>query len=235
MVQLFYMAKPLEKVKARLLRKNGESIKAIAKKIKVSPSTVSLWVRDIQLTSLQIKQLEKNLKDPHYGRRHAYLQKIIQKRIRKEEQLLKKGIKEVSLLTKRELFLIGISLYWAEGFKKDSQVGFANTDPSMIKLFIRWIIECCGFTTLDLSPRVTVNISHAHRVHVIENYWSTITQIPITQFQKPYFQKVIWQKQFENEEQYYGVLRLKVKKSIDSLRLIKGWIEGLKLNSHATH
>ncbi|MCR4264173.1 MAG: helix-turn-helix domain-containing protein [Candidatus Roizmanbacteria bacterium] len=229
------MAKPVEKIKARLMRKNGESIKAIARKIKVSPSTVSLWVRDIELTQLQLRQLEKNLKDPHYGRRHAYLKKIMQKRIRKEEQLLKRGIRRIGLLTRRELLLAGTALYWAEGFKKDSQVGFANTDPTMIQLFMRWIIECCGFNKSDLSPRVTINISHMHRIEKIQNYWSEITQIPVSQFQKPYFQQVQWKKQFENEDEYFGVLRMKVRKSIDSLRLIKGWVEGLKLNSDTFH
>lgn len=50
------MAKSKEKNKALILRQNGESIKDIAKRLKISKSTVSLWCRDIKLTSEQIKK-----------------------------------------------------------------------------------------------------------------------------------------------------------------------------------
>ena len=41
--------------------------------------------------------------------------------------------------SKKEYMLIGASLYWAEGFKKDNRLGFANSDPYMIKLFLFWL------------------------------------------------------------------------------------------------
>ena len=50
------MARFKEKNKALLLRKKGESINDIAKKIKVSKSIVSRWCRDIKLTSEQIEK-----------------------------------------------------------------------------------------------------------------------------------------------------------------------------------
>ena len=53
------MAKPQEKLEARKLRRKGESIKVIAKKLQVSPSTVSTWCKDIKLSPIQVRELEK--------------------------------------------------------------------------------------------------------------------------------------------------------------------------------
>lgn len=48
-------------LKARDLRQQGHSIGDIALMLSLSKSTVSVWVRDIELTSLQVERLkEKN-------------------------------------------------------------------------------------------------------------------------------------------------------------------------------
>lgn len=225
------MAKPKEKLEARKLRKQGESIKVIAKKLKVSPSSVSYWCRDVKLSPTQIKELERRARDPNYGRRLEYALEQQRKRLKKVKTLKKQGIREIGNLTKRELFLVGAALYWAEGFKKDSQAGFASSDPNMIKLFLKWLNVCCGYKPQDLILRATVNISHQHRIDEIQDYWSKSTGIPSNQFRKPFYQKVKWKKVYENPNEYFGVLRVKVRKSTDFLRKIHGWIEGLRLNT----
>jgi len=222
------MAKFKEKLEARRLRKQGESIKVIAKKLQVSPSSVSYWCRDVKLSPTQIKMLEKRARDPHYGRRLEYALAQQRKRIEKTKKLKKQGRKDIGNLNKRELFLVGAALYWAEGFKKDSQAGFASSDPDMIRLFLRWLNKCCGYQTKDLILRVTVNISHEYRIQEIQNYWSKITNVPNGDFRKPFYQKVKWKKVYENPNEYFGVLRIRVRKSTDFLRKIHGWIEGLK-------
>ena len=57
-----YSGKLELKLKARELRKNGLSVKAIQEKLKVSRSSVSLWVRDIKLTRKQLEKLYLNQK-----------------------------------------------------------------------------------------------------------------------------------------------------------------------------
>jgi hypothetical protein len=223
------MAKSLLKLKARKLRGEGESIKTIAKILRVSPGSVSVWCRDIQLTEEQIKTLEKNYHDPFYGNRLKNIQLQKQKRLDKIRSLREEGILNIGNLSDRELFLTGVALYWAEGFKKDSQAGFANTDPAMAKFFLKWITQVCRFTLKDLSLRVTVNIDHKERIEEIQNYWSSILNVPTDQFQKPFYQNVKWKKVYENPNEYYGVIRIKVRRSTDFLRKVHGWIEGLRL------
>lgn len=221
------MAKSKERIKAMELRSNGESIKSIAKKLNVSSASVSTWCKHVVLTQDQLRILEKNAHDPNYGKR---LQNSLKQRRQKEikiKNLLNLGEKEIGELTKRELFLVGVALYWAEGFKKDTQVGFANSNLEMINLYLKWLYECCNVKNEDLITRVTVNISHKNRINEIEKYWSNSTKIPIENFRKPFYQQFKWKKIYENPSEYYGVLRIKVRKSLDFLRKIHGWIKGL--------
>jgi len=222
------MAKPKEKKIARELRKKGYSIKNVAKKIKVSPSTASLWCRDITLTSDQILNLQKLSTDPNYGKRLENSIKQRKKKEKKIKRLSSRGIKKVGKLSNRDLFIAGICLYWAEGFKKDSRVGFANSDPKMINFFILWIKNAFKIKTKDLTATLTINASHKHRTNEISKYWSTQTQIPIPSFGKTFYQNSSWKKQYSNPQNYHGVLRIRVKKSIDILREINGYIEGVK-------
>lgn len=223
------MAKFIQKNKAIKLRQTGLSIKKIAKKLDVSVGSVSVWVRDVVLTKEQIKQLSINATDPFYGKRLNYINKIKRQTDNKIIRLKKEGIKKIGHLSKRELFLIGVALYWSEGFKKDSQVGFANSDPKMINFFLKWLYDCFGYNTNDVFVRVTLNISHLKRIDEVQKYWSKEINIPISFFRKPFYQNVKWKKTYEHPNEYYGVLRIKVLKSKDFLRKIHGFIEGLRL------
>lgn len=222
------MAKPKLHQKAIILRQQGLGIKTIAYKLGVSSSTISLWCRDVELTPLQRKELEKRAHDPFYGRRLTNILHQQNKRQKKIKELNSLGIKEIGKLTSRELFIAGVALYWAEGFKKDNRLGFANSDPKMINLFLKWLIKSCKVPKNDIRVRIGLNISHKDRMKEVEEYWSDLTKLPLSQFQKPFFQKFIWKKEFSRPEEYFGVLRIRANKQLSLFRKIHGWIEGLK-------
>lgn len=225
------MAKSEKKILARELRREGLSIKAIARDLEVSHGSVSMWCRDIVLTDEQIRNLESNYRDPNYGKRLHNSLKQQGIRIEKTERLKREGVEEVGELSKRELLLVGIALYWAEGYKKDSQVGLGSSDPKMMQLYVRWLKECFDYSTGDLMFRVTVNESHEYRIDQIVQYWADLFGIDKSDFQKSFYQKSKWQKSYEHPEEYFGVLRIRVRKSSDFLRKIHGYIEGLKVNT----
>ncbi len=222
------MAKSKQKLEAQKLRSEGISIKSIANKVGVSTSTVSLWSRDIRLTKEQILRLEKNSKDPFYGRRLAYSLKQQSTRIAKEKEIIKNAKEIVGHLTQRDLLISGTALYWAEGFKKDKMVGFANTDPEMINFFLNWVRNCLEVSPELIKLRVGINEHHKYREMDIQEYWSKITNVPLNSFYKPYYQKVVWKKEYEHPEEYFGTLRIRILKSTDLLRKIKGLIDGIK-------
>lgn len=228
------MAKSKEKIKARKLRRKGESIKKIAKLVRVSVSTASLWCRDIELTNIQVENLRKRQTDPLYGKRLDYYLKKKKEFSLKLLDLKNEGIESIGKLSKREIFLIGIALYWGEGFKKDSLVGLATLDINIAKFFIFWLKKSFDIESKDLLLRVTANISYKSKIKDLEKYWSKELNIPVNQFSKPFFQKTIWKKEYENKENYHGVLRIRVRRSIDLLRKIYGYIEGISLNIIST-
>lgn len=224
------MSKSVQKIKSKELRNQGKSIKSIAKELGVSVSSVSVWCRDVELSPSQKKVLETNARNPYYAGRGIYLKNLKKRTDLKVKRLERFGIKKIGKLAKKELFVAGAALYWAEGFKKDSQAGLASLDPDMVKFYIKWLKVCFGYKNEDLIFRVTANISHKRRIEAIEKYWSNELKVPQNQFKKPFFQNVKWKKTYENPNEYYGVLRVKVRKSKDFLREIYGYIEGLKLN-----
>jgi hypothetical protein len=224
------MAKSKERLKARELRRKGESIKSIAKKLKVSSSSASIWCLDIVLTAKQIEKLQKHLRDPYYGKRGVYLQKIKEKKLEKIKNLRDEGITQVGELTRRDIFVAGIALYWGEGFKKDHQVGLATSDVGIARFFLHWLKVCFDIYPNNLILRVTTNISYKEKVKKIENYWAKELRISISQFSKPFFQNTVWKKQYENSDDYHGVLRIRVRRSQDFLRKIYGFIEGLNIS-----
>ena len=64
--------------------------------------------------------------------------------------------KEISKISNRELWLIGIALYWAEGSKSKTYspsigVVFTNSDYEMVQIFIRWLKYCCRVGLEQLS------------------------------------------------------------------------------------
>jgi hypothetical protein len=225
------MSKPEKRKEARDLRKQGYGIKTISHKIHVSSSTVSLWCRDIKLTKEQLIELDRRSHDPFYGKRKQNIENQKKKKLLKIEKYKNIGIKQIGSISNRDLFIAGVALYWAEGFKKDKRLGFANSDPEMIKMFLLWLKKCCNVPINSIRLRVGINISHKHRINEIEAYWSKITEIKKTQFQKPFFQKFIWKKEFPNPNKYFGVLRIRANKQLPLFRKINGWIEGLKINS----
>lgn len=64
------------------------------------------------------------------------------------------------------------------------------------------------------------------RIKQVIAYWSSITGFSIDKFDKIYYKR---NKIFSNRKNidYFGLLRIKVKKSTDLNRKITGWIEGI--------
>ena len=148
-----------------------------------------------------------------------------------EKELLQKAILKVGNLSNRDLFIAGIALYWGEGFKNkhEHRLGFCNSDPEMIKFYIKWLEKCFGVKKDSIVARLTLNASYKDKTEEIEDYWLKITKLPKNQFTKTFYQKTKWKKQY-SENNYHGVLRIYVKESLNMLILTRGFIEGLRLS-----
>lgn len=226
------MAKYALRIEARSLRSQGESIGAIALQLGVSKSSVSYWVRgDIVLT---IDQLEKLRKSALKGQEKGRL-KTRQIKFEKRQLFLSdfrdKGIKEISDINPRELFISGLALYWAEGTKsfRNRRVEFCNSDPRMVKFVTFWLSKCLNVEKSDLIAVVGINEIHRYRETEVKQYWSEISGIPLEQFRKTSFKKVINKKVYDNPENHFGTLSILVVRSTNLYYQIMGLLEGLTL------
>lgn len=223
------MAKFKEKYNAQKLRKQGKSIREIAKKLNVSKGSVSYWCRDIVLNDKQIEKLVKNKKLGAAKGRLIASETKRKKRLKQELVLKKKGINEIGQLSKRDIFLAGVGMYWSEGYTYScgDQVGFTNADPKMILLMLQWFKKICKVSKDRFSLAVRVNRIHEKRIDKIEQYWSNLTGIPRAQFNKTILINSKSKKIYSNLKKYYGTLRITIRKGTRLRRKINGWIAGL--------
>ena len=224
------MTKPLIHEKALTLRKSGYSIGAIAKKLSVSKSTVSGWCRDIALSEKQILLIAERSKHHATANLLFASEKQRKERQRNTEKMEKMGKREIGKLSLRDIQLIGLGLYWGEGYKKGSQeLGFTNSDPAMINFYIEWLEKIYKISKTDLILRVSINNQHSDRTIEVVNYWSTVTNVPYSQFTKTSLLHIHSKKNYENSTTHFGTLRVKVRKGTNLRRRILGSIKAIKI------
>ncbi|MFQ6084128.1 MAG: hypothetical protein ACE5WD_12345 [Candidatus Aminicenantia bacterium] len=222
--------KTKEKIQAIKLRREGLSYNEILKRVPVAKSTLSLWLRSVGLAKRQKQRLTK--KRLAGALRGAMVKRS--QRITITKEIKKKARKEIGELSKRELWLIGTALYWGEGQKERTRgalIGLGNSDPNLIKIFLKWLKEICKIPRQDILFRIFLHETAKNRLSEVKNYWSTLTGFPINNFQK-----ITWKKNKINTKRknigkdYYGLLRVIVRRSTNLNRKVEGWIEGIYKN-----
>jgi len=119
-----------------------------------------------------------------------------------------KSFKIKSSLTEKEesLKIAGLMLYWAEGVKIGrNTVDFANSDPAMIKLFLRLLREI--YQVNESKLRVLLYCYSNQEVKRLISYWTKITKIPETQFIKPYIRQDF--RQSKSGKMPYGLVHIR--------------------------
>lgn len=182
-----YSGKLSEKVKAQELRKKGLSYQEILQYIHVSKGTVSNWCKDIELSSLQKEQL---LYKKLFGQKRGSLIAAENKRkarIIRTQEIYKIALQEIGLVTERDHFMLGLSLYAAEGDKTDRKGAFTNADPRLIVFMMNWFRTVCKVPLSKLRGAIWIHEENDREK--AKYYWSTLTGIPINQFHKTYVPK----------------------------------------------
>jgi hypothetical protein len=158
---------------AEKLRKNGWSIKEIGRRFDVSPSTASVWLRDVKVSSAGKRKI---LVKENIGR-----QKGVTTNKNKQKELLQKISEDCKVLIKKTVFNVKDSklllslLYWCEGGKTGRRVDFINSDPEMIKIFLALFRK-----SFALKEDVFRAVLHLHAYHSKEemiSYWSDVSGI----------------------------------------------------------
>ncbi len=198
------MSYPIEiKEKARILRTKGHSLNEISRVLKIYKSTASMWLKDVKLDQ---KAQERLRKRHQLGQYKAIQTAKIKRDLMKNEidKISTDSIKKIEL--NKELFKLLCSfLFWTEGGKStDSYVYFTNSDPKMVTTFVKLIRN--SYKLDESKFRVLIHIHEYHDESGIKDFWSKITNIPLTQFSKSY-KKSNTGKRIRNN--YMGTIRIR--------------------------
>ena len=116
-----------------------------------------------------------------------------------------------------------VSLYWAEGAKRQNDVTFSNSDPQMVRIFIEW-----AMTYFDLSVERFTAMLHLHDGQDEAErrlFWSSITQIPIDAFRKSFIKAE--GTGHRKNILYNGTIQVRITRSADLRHRLLGWIDVL--------
>lgn len=210
-----------ERRRARVLRQQGYSINEISAVLGVAKSSVSIWVRDIQLAPDQFTKLSARpyTLEAVEKRRTSRLRNEDNKRT-SQINIAERSIRKIS---KKELLLIGTMLYWAEGGKTQRMVRFSNGDPRMIKIMMEYFRRVCDVPENKFRGYIHI---HPHLDYIAaEKYWSDVTSIPLTQFFKTYRKPNISSLGKKNTLPY-GVMDIYVMDTAVFYK-ITGWAQGV--------
>jgi transcriptional regulator with XRE-family HTH domain len=167
--------KNVEREQARRLRRDrGLSIKEIADRVGVSKSSVSYWVRDIELMPAQQDALRQ--KNRAYGPQALSRSALVERRRAQRIEAQEEGRLYARLGD--PLHTAGCMLYWAEGAKHRNAVKLTNSDPALVRFFVHFLREF--FLLRDEEFRITCNLfaDHEERQWQIEQFWLDTLRLP---------------------------------------------------------
>lgn len=212
---------------ARALRLKGLTYDQIQVELGCSKSSISLWVRDLP------KPPKRTPEEASAIARRGW-EATLQRREAERRETKRRAAEEIGELTDRELFLIGVGLYWAEGakdkpYKRRESLLFINSDPDVIRLYLRWL-ELLGVGPERLRFRLSIHESAD--VAGAEKYWAGLVGADSSSFHRTTLKKHNPKTVRKNTaDTYKGCLIVYVTKSADLYRRMEGAWYGIVLGA----
>jgi transcriptional regulator with XRE-family HTH domain len=208
--------------KARELRLKGMTYDQIQVELGCSKSAISLWVRDLPKPPPRTREQASEIAKRGW-------EATLQRRDMERQQIKQDAANEIGAMADRELFLLGVGLYWAEGTKAkphrtQERVTFVNSDPRMIKVFLAWLRL---LKVEQVQLRFYVHIHESADVAAAEDFWAGIVGMG-SAFGKTSLKRHNPKTNRKNTtEGYRGCLVIQVRQSADLYRRIEGWWCGI--------
>jgi hypothetical protein len=200
------------------LRKKGWSYSEIVKELKVAKGTLSGWLKDVFLSDQQLSALNDRLTDKiSRGRLQASIALRARRMVRERDVFLE-AEKEFDRFIRDPFFGIGLSLYWAEGAKKNTYFAFMNSDPAMHVLMRKWIKIFLKIE--DTAQKYRLYIHEPYKHENCESYWAKILGVKEESLQRTIYKPT--PHKVKKNLDYKGCLRLSITR-IDVLRKVIAW------------
>lgn len=205
-----------DKSLAYQLRLEGKSYKEISRKLFIPLSTLSYWFSSDSVSN-QIK-LDLNKSKIYTDRIHLKKLSILKRQNHQNEieKVQDEAIILLPVLMENPLFVTGLMLYWGEGDKvlKNGLVRLSNTDPELIKTFLKFLLE---LMEIDIKRiRVQVILYPDLNPVTTVGYWSSFLGLPLTHFHK----SALIQGKTKNRHSEYGICVLGVSDTKLKLRIL---------------
>lgn len=217
-----------KKLSAVALRKKGHSYNEIRKQFDIPKSTLSYWLKNVKISETARNKIMLKAKSASINaliKRNKNQTKIAKI---KEKRIINESANELSKLIDNKLFLIGLSLYWAEGYKNREgswkNVDFANSDPAMVEIMIKFFVNICGVRLQDIKIQIMVHENTDVKQAI--SYWHNKTKIS----KKNCSATIIKSKASQGKRINilpHGTVHLRIYDRVIFYKLL-GWIEGLK-------
>lgn len=210
--------------RARELRRQGRTYNEIQAELGCSKSSVSLWVRDLPHPEPKCTPEEQR------ARMNAGLARLRAEQDRERQAIKQAAGAAIGELSDRELFVLGVGLYWAEGQKskpyaRREAVTFINSDPGVIRVYLAWL-DLLGIAPERLTYRVMIHESAD--VAAAEAYWADLVQVDVSIFQRTTLKKHNPKTVRKNTgDDYRGCLVIRVRQGADLYCRIEGWWSGI--------
>ena len=211
------------------LRKHGYTYSEIALKTGLSKGTLSSILSGIELQVSGINRIEEiKLQARLKGAKIRHTQRKSKTQLLKDkakEQIREKDISSTTFL------MLGAALYWAEGskeksYKPGSGLRFSNSDPRMIRFFVQWLVNTLKVETSRITVDLYVHESRSSESQKYKRYWMNVIGINGINFGKIYLKRnKLNTKRKNTDDTYKGLVRVKVSRSSDIVRMIEGWVE----------
>ena len=181
------MAKPLLREQAIQLRLQGKTYGQIKRELGIEKSTLSGWLNKLPLTDVQTRALSQNKEMIADLRREKYIATRRRQRLERLQRVFLQQKKQTVPLTRKELFLAGLFLYWGEGEKTHGVISISNTDPRIVTFALYWMTQSLGI----LREKIKVQLHLYKDMDQQESvtFWSEKLMLPKEQFRKPYIKK----------------------------------------------
>lgn len=131
------------------------------------------------------------------------------------------NVKTILNRSEENLLVAGIMLYWAEGTLKRDTIDFANSNPEIIRVFLKFLREICGINESRL--RAYIYVFSDQNIDKIKEFWEKNTGIPESQFVKPYIRETKGSVERKRRMEY-GLIKIRYSDK-KLLCIIKKWIE----------
>lgn len=207
------------------LLKAGYSYSQIQKELQVSKGTINFWFKSLDskdqilVKRFRLQNWKKSYKD--------FADKKKKKTLGQELIIQDKAARRINSVSLRELFLIGIALYWGEGTKSNRWgLQFSNSDPEMISLMMKFFRQVCGVKEEKFYMQMILHKNIKEKKAL--DYWSKVAKIPKNQFKKACFSLSRSSKKIRRKNKLpYGTLQIRVHDKILTHK-IYGYLKGLK-------